>query len=189
MYGDEAIVEGILGRYQGGRKRPFIKGYKQAIKLGQESPESAAASFLAEADVYGWKSGKAQKAARKLAGKKVRGVKPGRYRSLDPLIESGYEILLGRAPTFDEIESFKGLAGARRISPSDPGAFSAFLSDTLMASPEGMGKIKTEQDYAFERLYGPMGRDEEGYLKRGTFKFDTGAMTQIANAMNAAIGN
>jgi len=185
MYGDEAIVEGILGRYQGGRKRPFIKGYKQAIKLGQESPESAAASFLAEADVYGWKSGKAQKAARKLAGKKARSIKPGRYRSLDPLIESSYETLLGRAPTFDEIESFKGLAGARRISPSDPGAFSAFLSDTLMASPEGMGKIKTEQDYLFEAMYGPMGRDEQGYLKRGTFTFNPANVTALKAAMGS----
>jgi len=185
MYGDEAIIEGILGRYQGGRKRPFVRGYKQAIQLGQESPESAAASFLAEADVYGWKSGKAQKVARKLAGKKARAIKPGRYRSLDPLIESGYETLLGRTPTFDELESFKGLAGARRISPSDPGAFSAFLSDIIMASPEGMGKIKTEPDYVFEAMYGPMGRDPEGYLKRGTFKFNPANVTAVKSAMGS----
>ena len=185
MYGDEAIIEGILGRYQGGRKRPFIRGYKQAIEANQESPESAAASFLAEADVYGWKSGKAQKVARKLAGKKSRAIKPGRYRSLDPLIESGYETLLGRTPTFDEVESFKGLAGARRISPSDPGAFSAFLSDIIMASPEGMGKIKTEPDYLFEATYGPMGRDPEGYLKRGTFKFNPANVTAVKSAMGS----
>ena len=189
MYRDERLVFGALGQQADANLRPFLRNLKADIKSGAATPQSAVSELRARGDVTDWKANRIEKAARKLARQKTRAIKPGRYRSLDPLIESGYETLLGRTPTFDEIEIFKGLAGARRISPSDPGAFSAFLSDTLMSSPEGMGKIKTEQDYAFERLYGPMGRDEEGYLKRGTFKFDTGAMTQIANAMNAAIGN
>jgi len=189
MYRDERLIFGALGQQADANLRPFLRNLKADIKSGVVTPQFAVSELRARGDVTDWKANRIEKAARKLARQKTRAIKPGRYKSFDALLDTGYETLLGRSPTFEEKESFKRLAGARRIDSGDPGAFQAFLSDTLMASPEGMGKIKTEQDYAFERLYGPMGRDEEGYLKRGTFKFDTGAMTQIANAMNAAIGN
>jgi hypothetical protein len=48
-----------------------------------------------------------------------------------------------------------------------------------------MGKIKTEQDYLFEAMYGPMGRDEEGYLKRGTFRFNPANVSAIKAAMGS----
>jgi hypothetical protein len=185
MYRDERLVFGALGQQADANLRPFLRNLKADIKSGAATPQSAVSELRARGDVTDWKANRIEKAARKLARQKTRAIKPGRYRSLDPLIESGYETLLGRAPTFDEIESFKGLAGARRISPSDPGAFSAFLSDTLMASPEGMGKIKTEQDYLFEAMYGPMGRDEEGYLKRGTFTFNPANVTALKAAMGS----
>ena len=185
MYRDERLVFGALGQQADANLRPFLRNLKADIKSGVTTPQFAVTELRARGDVTDWKANRIEKAARKLARQKTRAIKPERYKSFDALLDSGYETLLGRSPTFEEKESFKKLAGARRIDQSDPGAFQAFLSDTLMASPEGMGKIKTEQDYLFEAMYGPMGRDEEGYLKRGTFTFNPANVTALKAAMGS----
>jgi hypothetical protein len=182
-YKDEKLFEGVLDRYSGSKMRPFVKSAKRSIELGQETGESAAEGLRALADVRGWKSGKVERAARKLAGTPTTSIDPSRYGYLSPTVESTYQTILGRAATPFEIGQAKALAGAKRINPSDPGAFSAFLADLALSSPEGQAKYKTEADIAWEQQYGNMPRDEQGNLRRGLMAYNPETISSLIGTM------
>jgi hypothetical protein len=182
-YGDEKLFQGVLDRYGKSRMTPFVKSARRAIELGQETGESAAENLRALADVRGWKSGKVERAARKLAKRPTTAISPERYGYLDPTVESTYQTVFGRAATPFEIGQAKALAGAQRINPSDPGAFSAFLSDLALASPEGQAKYKTEADIAWEQQYGNMPRDEQGNLRRGLMAYNPETISSLIGTM------
>ena len=182
-YGDEKLFESTLKRYSSARMKPFVRSAKRAIELGQETGESAAENLRALADVRGWKPRKVEKYARKLASIPTTTISPERYNYLDPTVESTYQTIFGRSATPFEIGKAKALAGAQRISPSDPGAFSAFLSDLALASPEGQAKYKTEADILWEQQYGNMPRDEQGNLRRGLMAYNPETISSLIGTM------
>jgi len=184
-YSDEEIVGGVLKRFSKSKLTPFAKSARRSIESGLESPESAAANLRAQAQMYGWKPNKAERVARRLEAQKPQAIAAERYDYLSPLIEQSYRDLYGRAPTADEISRNISLASVSRVNPGDTGAFSAFLGNRLMSTPEGQSKIKTEQDIQWEQRYGTMPRDAEGNLIRGVVQFDParfqGFMQQAGN--------
>lgn len=182
-YKDERIIEGVLDRYAGSRMKPFVRSARRAVQLGQETGESAAENLRALADVRGWKSGKVERAARKLAKIPTAAIDPTRYDYLTPTIESTYKNIFGRSATPYEIGQATKLAGAYRVNPSDPGAFSALLSDIALASPEGQSKYKTEADIQWEQMYGNMPRDAEGNLRRGLMAYNPEIVSSLIGTM------
>lgn len=106
MYRDERLVFGALGQQADANLRPFLRNLKADIKSGVATPQSAVSELRARGDVTDWKANRIEKAARKLARQKTRAIKPERYRSLEPLVNSAFETLYGRTPTYDEVEGF-----------------------------------------------------------------------------------
>ena len=171
-YKDEEFFGKFLDRFTNAKRRPFVRSAKKAVRIGEESPASAAENLRAQAEVYGWKPGRVERAARRIQSMRPKAIATERYSSLTPIIEESYADLYGRLPSPEELSRDIASAAASRISPSDPGAFSAYLGNVLMSRPEGQSKIKTEQDIAWEQQYGTMPRDEEGNLIRGVVAFD-----------------
>ncbi len=171
-YADEEWFGGFLDRYAKGRPKPFRKSLARAIKLGQESPESAAESLRTFGSVRDWNPNRTERIARKLASKTPAAVSPERYGYLDPVVQSTFANIYGRLPTEQEKQSAVGLAGAYRVNPNDPGAFGALLTDLALASPEGRAKYKTEDDLAWERQWGPLITDASGNLQRGLIPYN-----------------
>lgn len=184
-YKDEELFEGILKRYSGSSMQPFVRSAKRAVKLGQETGQSAAENLRALADVRDWKSGAVERAARKLSKIPTTAIDSQRYSYLEPIVQSAYETVVGRSATPEEVSRNIGLAGASRINPSDPGAFTAFMSDVLLSSPEGRSKYKTEADLTWESQYGTMPRDAQGNLIRGMVRYNPG---QVKNMIQSMIG-
>ena len=182
-YLDEKLFEGVLKKYGKSRMKPFVKSAKEAIRTGQESPESAADTLRAYGDVYDWKGGRVEKKARKLAGRTPEAIDTARYGYLEPSVQQTYQTILGRSATPEEVQRSISYASASRINPNDPGAFGAFLSDLTLASPEGRSKYKTEQDIAWELNFGPMARDASGALQRGRFQFNPGNVSSLVDTM------
>ncbi len=169
---DVSLFENLLGKFaSSGGMGKMVRSLKDAVEYGQETPESAAATLRNYGSVRGWKPSKVERKVRKLQNIQPTSIASERYQPFTASVQSTYRDLLGRAPTAQEISIRLAEAGSKRINPSDPGAFDAFLSDALAATPEGQGKIKTEDDLKFEAFFGPMGRTSEGYLKRGVVKF------------------
>jgi hypothetical protein len=161
----------------------FFPSFFQAVELGQETPESAAAAFRNEASVRRWKPAQSENFARQLAGMAPVAVSAERYKPLSAIAEKSYIDLFGRQATPDEIAQQLSYASARRINPSDPGAFEAFMGDVLSTSREGQAKIKTPDDITAERMYGTMQRDEQGNLIRGRYAFNAAKVAEAAKAM------
>jgi hypothetical protein len=182
-YKDERIIEGVLDRYANSRMKPFIRSARRAVRLGQETGESAAENLRSLADARGWKSGKVERSARKLATIPTVAIEPTRYDYLTPITEITYKNIFGRSATPDELGEATRLAGAYRINPSDPGAFSALLSDIALSSPEGQSKYKTEGDLLWEQMYGNMPRDSEGNLRRGLMAYNPETVSSLIGAM------
>lgn len=182
---DVSLFEGVLNRYSGTKKKPFVKSLKQAVRFGQETPESAAESLRASSDAYNWKAGNVERAARRIGAMQPAAIASSRYQSLSPVITRSYLDLLGRAPSEEEIQRDIQLAGASRINPSDTGAFTSYIGDLLASSPEGQSKIKTEADIQWETLYGNMPRDAQGNLMRGMVLYRP---ERIASAVNTMLG-
>jgi len=186
---DVSLFEGILNRYAGGRKKPFVKSLKKQVELGGETPESAAESLRAYASAYDWRPGSTERAARRIESMIPQAIAPERYSSLSPVVERSYLDILGRAPTAGELARDIQSAGASRIKPSDPGAFGAFIGDLLASSREGQSKLKTEADVAWEQMYGNMPRDAQGNLMRGLVLFRPEKVaSSAAAAVNTIMG-
>lgn len=164
----------------------FFPSFFQAVELGQETPESAAAAFRNEASVRRWKPAQSENFARQLAGMTPVAISAERYKPLAAVAQKSYVDLLGRQATPDEIAQQFSYASSRRVNPSDPGAFEAFMGDVLSTSREGMAKIKTPTDIDLERQYGTMQRDAEGNLIRGRYDFDP---SKISAAVKTMLGS
>lgn len=177
-YRDEELFEGVLKRYSGSSMQPFVRSAKRAVKLGQETGQSAAENLRALADVRDWKSGAVERAARRLSKIPTTAIDSERYSYLEPIVQSTYKTVVGRSATPEEVSRNIGLAGASRINPSDPGAFTAFMSDLVLASPEGRSKYKTEADLDWERSRGPMFQGQ-----RGVMTFNPQNVQTIINSM------
>lgn len=182
-YKDEELFESILKRYSGSSMQPFVRSAKRAVQLGQETGQSAAENLRALADVRDWKSGAVERAARKLSKIPTTAIDSQRYSYLEPIVQSTYETVVGRSATPEEVSRNIGLAGASRINPSDPGAFTAFMSDVLLSSPEGISKYKTQADLDWERLRGPMFTNPDGTLARGVMRFNPENVKSVINTM------
>lgn len=181
---DVSLFQNMLGKFsEKGGLGKFAKNLKRGIGEGFDTRESAIATLRNYASVRGWDPGKVERKVRKIQGIQPTSIASERYSPFAETVKSTYQDLLGRAPTEQEIQQRFAQAGAERISPSDPGAFGAFLSDRLASSPEGMGKIKTEADLQFEAMFGPMGRTPEGYLKRGVIKFRPEVVGGVINKL------
>lgn len=186
---DVSLFEGILNRYAGGKKKPFVRSLKKQVRFGGETPESAAESLRAYGSAYDWRPGNVERAARRIESMIPQSIAPERYSSLSPIVERTYLDLLGRAPTAGELARDIQTAGASRIKPSDPGAFSAFIGDLLASSREGQNKLKTEADIAWEQMYGNMPRDAQGNLMRGLVVFRPDKVaSSAASAVNTIMG-
>jgi hypothetical protein len=186
---DVSLFEGILNRYASGKMKPFVKSAKKQVRLGGETPESAAESLRAQAAAYDWRPGRAERAARRIESMIPQSIAPERYSSLSPVIERSYLDILGRAPSAGELARDIQAAGASRIKPSDPGAFSAFIGDLLASSREGQSKLKTEADMKWESMYGNMPRDAQGNLIRGLVLYRPEKISSAAaSAVNTLMG-
>lgn len=181
---DVSLFENLLGGFsdKGGLGK-FAKNLKLGIGEGFDTRESAISTLRNYASVRGWDPSKVEKKVRKIQALQPTSIASERYEPFTATVKSTYQDLFGRAPTEQEIEQRLSQAGAQRISPSDPGAFSAFLGDVLASTPEGQAKIKTEDDLRFEAMFGPMGRTSEGYLKRGIVKFRPEVVGTAVNTM------
>jgi hypothetical protein len=180
---DVSLFGDMLNKFAEGGPGKFVKNLKQAVYLGQETPESAVSTLRNYASVRGWDPKSVEKKAGKLQRIQPGSISSERYQPFSATVETSYRDLLGRAPTAQEIQQRLTQAGAQRINPNDPGAFSAFLGDVLASTPEGQAKIKTEDDLRFEAMFGPMGRTSEGYLKRGVVKFRPEVVGTAVNTM------
>ena len=184
---DVSLFENMLGRFsQKGGLGKFAKNLKQGISEGFDTRESAISTLRNYASVRGWDPSKVERKVRKIQAVQPTSIAAERYSPFTETVKSTYQDLLGRAPTESEIQQRLTQAGAERINPGDPGAFTAFLSDKLASSPEGQGKIKTEDDLKFEAMFGPMGRTPEGYLQRGIINYRPEVVGKAINTMRNA---
>jgi hypothetical protein len=183
---DIGLTTDMVKKFAKSKPGDFFPSFEQAIRLGQETPESAATAFRNEASVRRWNPKKTETFARMLSGMQPIAINPERYKTFTPIAQKSYIDILGREATPDEIAQQISYASSRRISPSDPGAFEAFMGDVLSTSREGQSKIKTPDDFTAERLYGTMQRDAQGNLIRGRYAFNA---EEVGRAANAMLGN
>lgn len=177
------FLSGFYEQYAGARPKGAYLTAKQAIKRGVQDPDNAMKEFMAKGQASGWKSRKLERFGRKLR-KTPYGFEPTeRYASYEPILAGAYADLLGRLATPEELEQNYRRLSAARVSSSDPGAVESFVTNQLLSSREGLDKIKTPEDIAWERQYGPMGRDEQGYLRRGMLRYDPAAVESLGNLL------
>lgn len=167
----EDFLSGFYEQYAGSKPKQALITAKNLAKRGLLDPATAAEEFAAKGAAAGWKSGEIERGFRRIS-RAPYGVEPTkRFSAFEPLVESAYQDLYGRAATPEEIQRDIGSAQAARVSSSDPGAFQSFLMDRMMTSQEGMQRVKTPKDIEAERLYGTMTRDAQGNLNRGQYLF------------------
>ena len=180
---DVSLFGDMLNKFAEGGPGRITKNLKEAIRSGQETRQSAASTLRNYASVRGWDPDTVERKIGKIQRMQPTSIASTQYESFTPTIQSTYRDLLGRDATPEEIQQRLSEAGAQRINPDDPGAFSAFLGDVISSSPEGMGKIKTQADLDFEAKFGPMARTPEGYLQRGLVKFRPEVVGGALNSM------
>lgn len=177
------FLGGFYGQYAGAEPGRAIKTAMQGIKRGFVDPFTAAEEFAAKGAASGWRSGQIERGVRKIQRKPYGLESVSRYQSYDPLVTGTYEDLLGRSATPEEIQDMFSRASAARVSSSDPGAFQSFLTDQLMTSREGMSKIKTPEDIAWERQFGPMLINESGEYQRGLMPYNPSNVSMLIGNM------
>lgn len=177
------FLGGFYSQYAGARPSQAAKTATKSVKRGFVDPFTAAEEFAAKGAASGWRSGQIERGVRRIQRKPYGMEAFTRYASYEPIVSGTYEDLMGRAPTEDEISDALNRARASRVSSSDPGAFQSFLTDQLLSSQKGMAAIKTPEDIAWERRFGPMARDSQGNLQRGLFRYNPENVKTIMNSM------
>lgn len=158
---------------------------KKQIEYG-EDPLVAAQNFETFALGKGWSPKRVARKTRRILDTPVQTIAAEKYTYAPTLVERAYQDFYGRVPTQEEIKSNIALAGAKRINPGDPSAFESLVNTTLTSSPEGMRKIKTPEDIAWERQFGPMVRSASGDLQRGMVVFRPEKVAAISKQLREA---
>lgn len=177
------FLSGFYEQYARSKPRHARKTALKSVEQGFVDPFTAAEEFAAKGAAAGWRSSKIERGVRRIQRKPFGMESIERYQSLVPIVSASYADLLGRSATDQEIQDVLKKAQASRVSSADPGAFESFLTNQMLTSREGMAKIKTPEDIAWERRYGTILRDAEGNLARGRISFDPTKVAEMANKM------
>ena len=176
------FLGGFYGQYAGAQPSRAIKTAMQGVKRGFIDPFTAAEEFAAKGAAAGWRSGQIERGMRRIQRKPFGMESIERYQSLAPIVTGTYSDLLGRSATDQEVQDFFKRAQASRVSSADPGAFESFLTNQLLTSQQGMASIKTPEDIAWERQFGPMLKTPDGYA-RGVMQFNPENVKNVISTM------
>ena len=150
-----------------GKEKKRIK--KTARDLFKESPGDAI-SFLS--GYRGYTNFKPDSLIGKYSAKDVN------YKAYRPIADVAYQDFLGRPMSEAEWSDATGYAKA--MGAKDPSSFQALLNSRILSA--NPGAVKSEADLDWERQYGPMRRDAQGY-QRGLFRVDPANVATIASSM------
>ena len=158
---------------------------KRRIAYG-EDPLVAAKDFEAYALGQGWPSKRIGRKTRRILDAPVEIIPSEKYGYAPTLIQKSYLDFLGRAASDAEVQQTIATAGAKGINPGDRAAFESVLNASILSSPEGMSKVKTPEDIAWERQYGPMQRTTTGELRRGLIPFRADVVADVTRKLTDA---